>query len=94
MFNFESKIQPKLVAADMLLITSIIEKKIKSLGSLRYSLFSKKQTTPALKKLSPTDNSPKEHVKRARLQVLNTLCVSIVQDIIVHISYYVIYCTK
>ena len=49
---------------------------MKSFGSLRYSLFSKKQTTPALKKLSPTDNSPKEHVKRARLQVLNTFCVN------------------
>ena len=43
---------------------------MKCLGSLRYSLFSKKLTTPALKKLPPIDNSAKEHVKRARLQVL------------------------
>ena len=45
-------------------------KKIKSLGSLRYSFFGKKQTTPALKKLPSTDNSAKEQAKRARLQVL------------------------
>ena len=43
---------------------------MKCLGSLRYLLFSKKQTTPALKKLPPIDNSSKEHVKRAYLQVL------------------------
>ena len=41
-----------------------------SLSDLRYSLFRKKKDPPMIKCLPPTDNSAKEHIKRARLQVL------------------------